>query len=201
MEVGVMLDIALIKILSWWILDIFQAQLLCEIKQKCIPMKYEIIAKDFIFIYKQCWYLIWVLLVIDKRLKGVRFACLGKQIPMMCIFMSVRHVTSNVACNTSVSTLNQHNYHTQSSGWQPPLCMAWCLTWWFASLEKYGQTWHQMSLLRLGVINPHNTGIFYHTMWGLIGPQTKILYLHLPEWNKLFVFTCTSHIIWVRIKK
>ena len=39
----------------------------------------------------------------------------------------------------------------QSPGWQPMLCVAWCLIWWFASLEKYGHTWHQMSILRPGV--------------------------------------------------
>ena len=35
------------------------------------------------------------------------------------------------------------------------LCMAWHLIWWFASLEKYGHTWHQMFLLRPGVIKQH----------------------------------------------
>ena len=29
------------------------------------------------------------------------------------------------------------------------------LIWWFASLEKYGHTWHRMSLQRPGVIKPH----------------------------------------------
>ena len=37
------------------------------------------------------------------------------------------------------------------------LCVASCLIWWFASLEKYGHTWHRMSLLKLGVIKEHNT--------------------------------------------
>ena len=33
--------------------------------------------------------------------------------------------------------------------------MAWCLIWWFASLEKYGHTWHWMSFLTPGVIKQH----------------------------------------------
>ena len=32
---------------------------------------------------------------------------------------------------------------------------AWCMMWWFASLEKYGHTWDRMSLLRPGVIKQH----------------------------------------------
>ena len=41
----------------------------------------------------------------------------------------------------------------QSGG---PLCVvALCLIWWFASLEKYGHTWHRMSLPRPGVIKQH----------------------------------------------
>ena len=45
-------------------------------------------------------------------------------------------------------------------------------------------------------------------MWGPIGPRTKIHYLHLPKWNRLFAFTYISnltlftwHIIWMRIRK
>ena len=33
------------------------------------------------------------------------------------------------------------------------------LIWWFASLEKYGHTWHQMSLLRLGVLKQHKPNL------------------------------------------
>ena len=36
--------------------------------------------------------------------------------------------------------------------WQPTLRVVWCLIWWLACLEKYGHTWHLMSLLRPGVI-------------------------------------------------
>ena len=31
------------------------------------------------------------------------------------------------------------------------------MIWSFASLEKYGRTWHRMSLLRTGVIKQHKT--------------------------------------------
>ena len=44
------------------------------------------------------------------------------------------------------------NHHVQSPGWQPTLCVVWCLICWFASLEKYVHSWHWMSLLRPGVI-------------------------------------------------
>ena len=47
----------------------------------------------------------------------------------------------------------------QSQGWLPTLRVAWCLIWWLASLEKYGHTWHWMSLLRPGVIKQHKTFI------------------------------------------
>ena len=43
----------------------------------------------------------------------------------------------------------------QSPGWQLTLCVAWCLIWWFTSLDKYGHTWHWMFLLRPGVIKQH----------------------------------------------
>ena len=44
-------------------------------------------------------------------------------------------------------------YAIMIPGWQPSLCVAWCLIWRVASLEKkYGHTWHRMSLLRPGVI-------------------------------------------------
>ena len=43
----------------------------------------------------------------------------------------------------------------QSPGGQPTLWVTWCLIWWFANLEKYGHTWHRMSLLRLRVIKQH----------------------------------------------
>ena len=41
-----------------------------------------------------------------------------------------------------------------SPGWQPALCVALCLIWWFAStcIEMYGDTWHWISLLKPGVI-------------------------------------------------
>ena len=36
-------------------------------------------------------------------------------------------------------------------------------------------------------------------MWGPIGPQGKIHYLHLPKWNSLFAFTLhiKLHIIYL----
>ena len=45
----------------------------------------------------------------------------------------------------------------QTPGWQPTSCVTWCLIWLFASLKKYGHIWHQMSLLRPGVIKQHKT--------------------------------------------
>ena len=46
--------------------------------------------------------------------------------------------------------------YAKSPGWQPTLCVAWCLICWFAlSYKKYGHTWHRMSLLRPGVIKQH----------------------------------------------
>ena len=46
--------------------------------------------------------------------------------------------------------------YAKSPGWQPTLCVAWCLICWFAlAYKKYGHTWHQMSLLRPGVIKQH----------------------------------------------
>ena len=45
--------------------------------------------------------------------------------------------------------------YIQSPGWQPTLCVAWCLIWWFANLGKHGHTWHRMSLLKLSVIKQH----------------------------------------------
>ena len=46
--------------------------------------------------------------------------------------------------------------YAKSPGWQPTLCVAWCLICWFAlAYKKYGHTWHRMSLLRPGVIKQH----------------------------------------------
>ena len=70
-----------------------------------------------------------------------------------------------------------------------PLCVAWCLIWWFASLEKYGHTWHQMSSLRQGVnkclkqysyqVQPH----FARTVW-MDGWMNGVLgyFLHYQGW-------------------
>ena len=48
--------------------------------------------------------------------------------------------------------------YAKSPGWQPTLCVAWCLICWFAlAYKKYGHTWHRMSLLRPGVIKQHKS--------------------------------------------
>ena len=47
--------------------------------------------------------------------------------------------------------------HTQSPGLQPTLFAAWCLIWWFASLEKVWSYMTPMFLLRPGVIKQHRT--------------------------------------------
>ena len=35
------------------------------------------------------------------------------------------------------------------------LCVAWCQIRWFASLAKFGHTWHQMSFLRPGIFKQY----------------------------------------------
>ena len=45
--------------------------------------------------------------------------------------------------------------HMHSPGWQPTLCVTWCLIWWFEILEKYDHTWHRMFSLRPAVIKQH----------------------------------------------
>ena len=62
----------------------------------------------------------------------------------------------------------------QSPGWQPTLCVAWCLVWWFANSQKCGYTRHRMSLLRPGVIKQHKPT---HQPF-LIYPFPWILYLY-----------------------
>ena len=47
----------------------------------------------------------------------------------------------------------------QSPAWEPTVCVAWCLIWWFAHLDEYGYTWHWMSLLRLGVIKQYKPNL------------------------------------------
>ena len=42
----------------------------------------------------------------------------------------------------------------QSPGWQPTLCLAWCLIWWFASLEK---VWSYLALNTLSEARCHIT--------------------------------------------
>ena len=52
--------------------------------------------------------------------------------------------------------------YAKSPGWQPTLCVAWCLICWFALVyKKYGHTWHKMSLLRPDVIKQHKTNKQY----------------------------------------
>ena len=57
--------------------------------------------------------------------------------------------------------------YAKSPGWQPTLYVAWCLSWWFANLEKYGHTWHRISLLRPGVIKQHKPS---NTKWACSTP-------------------------------
>ena len=45
---------------------------------------------------------------------------------------------------------------------ESPLCMAYCLIWWFARLKNvWSYTWHWMSLLRPGVIKHHKPKPFH----------------------------------------
>ena len=75
----------------------------------------------------------------------------------------------------------------QSPGWQPTLCVLWCLIWWIASLEKYGHTWHRMSLLRPGVIK-QQTDIILKKKFDLICLQKKIVWLYVSLEKKCLPF-------------
>ena len=56
--------------------------------------------------------------------------------------------------------------YAKSPGWQPTLCVAWCLICWFAlAYKKYGHTWHRMSLLRPGVIKKHKPNHLVQISW------------------------------------
>ena len=72
--------------------------------------------------------------------------------------------------------------HLQSPGWQSTLWVSWCLIWWFASIEC-GRTWHQMPLLKAGVIKQHKTGKT---------PQKKLMQLEMkqfecPYWDQVSI--------------
>ena len=67
---------------------------------------------------------------------------------------------------------------------QTTLCVACCLMWWFASLEKYGHTWHWMSLLRPGVIIQHKThlsGLFVGSNEMVFLQQAKVATFSIGE--------------------
>ena len=51
--------------------------------------------------------------------------------------------------------------HLHSPGWQT-LRVAWCLLWWFVSLEK---RWHCMPVLKPGVIKPHKPSLTLFLYW------------------------------------
>ena len=70
--------------------------------------------------------------------------------------------------------------YAKSLGWQPTLCVAWCLICWFAlAYKKYGHTWHRMSLLRPGVIKQHKPTSIVNRP-----PQTDYLL-----WSKVQLYT------------
>ena len=77
--------------------------------------------------------------------------------------------------------------YAKSPGWQPTLCVAWCLICWFALVyKKYGHTWHRMSLLRPDVIKQHK-------------PPLKSgfdILLHYTSWLVycLYHFICTANL-------
>ena len=54
-------------------------------------------------------------------------------------------------------TTLQNCGHLQSPGWQPTLCVAWCLLWWFASIEKSMVTQDTACPFKDGVIKQHAT--------------------------------------------
>ena len=81
---------------------------------------------------------------------------------------------------------------------------AWCLIWWFASLEKYGHTWYRMSLLRPGVIKQHKPNqmlalVWFHGNWRVMTSKIKgsrrrtILYEGLSRWSAVDIFTGQIH--------
>ena len=80
------------------------------------------------------------------------------------------------------------SHHTQSPGWQSTLCVAWCLIWWFAILEKSGHTWHRMSSLA-SLNNKHKLKIYakvgattrHHVPWEI--QLNTILFIN--AWNKI----------------
>ena len=77
-----------------------------------------------------------------------------------------------------------------SPSWQPTLCVAWCLIWWFESLEKYGHTWHQMSFLRPGVIKQHQPRpkhiISYGLRWRGFSVDCYLFWYSAQTWNIYF---------------
>ena len=71
----------------------------------------------------------------------------------ICFVMFYLYIWCTKAANSQVlynsSTLrgNKVSIHLQSPGWQPTLCVTWCLVRWFARIEKEsGHTRHRMSL-------------------------------------------------------
>ena len=65
-----------------------------------------------------------------------------------------------------------------------PLCVWAESDWWFASLEKYGHTWHRMSLLRPGVIKQHK----HKPTLSLSGEKTiKYQYIIIPSNSTVLV--------------
>ena len=64
----------------------------------------------------------------------------------------------------------------QSPGWQPTLCVAWCLIWWFASLEK---VWSYMApnvRTEPGVIKQHKPN--QNIEWSLFNVVVQVTFMH-----------------------
>ena len=69
--------------------------------------------------------------------------------------------------------------YAKSPGWQPTLCVTWCLICWFAlAYIKYGHTWHWMSLLRPGVIKQHKPNQTYMVIIVLDSNMVIIVQVH-----------------------
>ena len=95
----------LIALIIIFFLHFQYVRLWSENGYRLIKMKHEMKVKDLFVNYKQSWCPVCVLLI-DRHLKGVRFDCLGKEMPTMCILekrMTCR-VAPNVARSPKVST-------------------------------------------------------------------------------------------------
>ena len=110
-------------------------------------------------------------------------------------FMTI-NVLSGPRYRLTVTTLKSIAVaHLQSPGWQPTLCVAWGLTWWFARLERVHGTecpyWGQVSLNNTNQTKPnHCTGS------DLKVPMLVAMYENLT-W-RMFLHSDTTHNVLIK---